>query len=102
MIKRKQKRPSRICFECTHYEACQAWNVGTLVETDATHCVNYRASVWKTNADRIRSMSDEELAGFFRDYVACDDCPVEPKKCGKGWIPCKDVALSWLKEEVSE
>ena len=60
MKKGKQKRPSRICFECTHYEACQAWNVGTLVETDATHCVNYRASVGKTNADRLRSMSDED------------------------------------------
>lgn len=57
----------------------------------------------KTNADRIRAMSDEELASFFRDYVACDDCPVEPKKCGKGWrAPCKTIALSWLKEEVKE
>lgn len=55
-----------------------------------------------TNADHIRSMSDEELASFFRDYVACDDCPVEPKKCVKGWIPCKDVALSWLKEDVKD
>ena len=68
MIKGKKKRPSRICFECTHYEACQAWNVGTLVETDATHCVNYRASVGKTNADRIRAMTDEELAEFIWDY----------------------------------
>lgn len=64
MIKGKQTRPSRICFECTHYEACQAWNVGTLVETDATNCVNYRASVGKTNADRIRSMANEELADW--------------------------------------
>lgn len=55
-----------------------------------------------SNADRIRSMTGNELASFFRDYVACDDCPVEPKKCGKGWIPCKDVALSWLKKEVKD
>lgn len=89
MIKGKQKHPSRICFECTHYEACQAWNVGTLVETDATHCVNYRASVGKTNADRIRAMSDEELA----EWIWWNDMP---------YFTGKFEVVEWLKEEVSE
>ena len=40
-----RKDPPRTCWECLHYEACQAWNIGTLVNTDATHCVNYRPSV---------------------------------------------------------
>ena len=92
MIKGKQKRPSRICFECTHYEACQAWNVGTLVETDATHCVNYRASVGKTNADRIRAMTDEELAEKISGIESF------ALTCGGGWPPEK--WLDWLRQEA--
>ena len=41
----KKNRPKqRICFDCIHYEACQAWNLGSLTHTDASHCVNYRPS----------------------------------------------------------
>lgn len=44
-MKKKTVKPDRICFECLHYEACQSWNIGSLVNTAADNCVNYRASV---------------------------------------------------------
>ena len=44
-MKKKTVKPDRICFECQHYEACQSWNIGSLVRTAADNCVNYRASV---------------------------------------------------------
>lgn len=49
----------------------------------------------KTNADIIRSMSDEELAEFLRDYVnnACSYC----KKCGSS---CIKQNLDWLQSEA--
>ena len=53
----------------------------------------------KTNADRIRAMTDEELAKFIFDCVACDDCPVGSKKCKREFAKCKDAALCWLKQE---
>ena len=51
----------------------------------------------QTNADRIRSMSDEELAEFLHDYSnhACSYC----KGCG---VSCKSHNLAWLQSEVEE
>lgn len=53
-----------------------------------------------TNADRIRAMTDEELAKLLCDFLGCIDCPYlrEPEACGEeriGW-------LDWLKKEVKE
>lgn len=53
----------------------------------------------KTNADRIRAMSDEELADFLYE-LANFDCPengARPcvEKCGDCW-------LTWLREDVKE
>lgn len=55
-----------------------------------------------THADSFRAMTDEELAQFFRDCVACDDCPVGDSKCKRAFALCKNTALAWLKspEEV--
>lgn len=57
----------------------------------------------KTNADRIRQMTDEELSVFLGgiadncSYNTCDNCPM--------YGACVDVPLSrdkWLKQEASE
>lgn len=58
----------------------------------------------KTNADRIRSMTDEELADLMDnsvDYFDCDNCEFrnDDVMCGtnKG---CQTHILRWLKMEV--
>ena len=48
-----------------------------------------------TNADRIRSMSDEELADFITDDMCGLICG-DPLAC-EG--QCKQKMLDWLKEE---
>lgn len=64
-----------------------------------------------TNADRIRNMSDEELAEFiqkmeytcFVDFIGCAN-----KDCGQGKISCEDcrakapTILEWLQSEAKE
>ena len=48
-----------------------------------------------TNAERIRQMSDEELASW---YVI--KCTIMLKKdCPKQYKPCKDCILEWLRQE---
>ena len=50
----------------------------------------------KTNADRIRSMTDEELVEIIR-------CPIESlpiEYCPN--MDCDDCILNWLKQEVTE
>lgn len=57
-----------------------------------------------TNADKIRAMTDEELAGFINDAeygfldrpAMCDVCTAHRmNNCLKCW-------LDWLKQEVEE
>jgi hypothetical protein len=53
-----------------------------------------------TNADKIRAMSDEELAEFILPITECGRCPT-------GEIPCmgdncRKTLLGWLRGEASE
>jgi hypothetical protein len=59
----------------------------------------------KTNGDRIRQMTDEELAGFI-GFNECKDT-AHGYEC-HGWIQphcdgeCKKYFIAWLKQEVRE
>lgn len=58
----------------------------------------------QTNADRIRSMTDEELADFLERVAdGCDSCPIL-KECtySDGEISEKQIRLKWLKQECTE
>ena len=44
----------------------------------------------KTNADRIRSMTDEELTWFLDGFNACDS------------LYCREACLDWLKQPYKE
>lgn len=52
-----------------------------------------------TNADKIRSMTDEELAKWI-EQLESDKCPCDDwfERCEK-WT-CEGCWLKWLKEEV--
>lgn len=58
----------------------------------------------QTNADRIRSMSDEELAEFLVDHHGnpckfCLSCWTVRESAEGG---CKEELLQWLKSEVEK
>ena len=55
----------------------------------------------KTNADRIRSMSDEELADWNIELSGCGKlCPALKAGCAYTDQNCKDAWLEWLKQEI--
>lgn len=54
-----------------------------------------------TNADRIRAMTDEELAELWWERVDCGECPVH-RDCRMTGQDCKKLALGWLQEEAKE
>ena len=56
------------------------------------HCKNTRI----TNADRIRQMTDEELAGIMQGQCAC--CAYQLTGCTEK--ECKDGVYEWLKQEA--
>ena len=55
----------------------------------------------KNNADRIRFMTDEEIADFLCDIGECDRrCPAKIGDCIFSDSTCRIAWLSWLKEKV--
>lgn len=52
----------------------------------------------KTNADRIRQMTDEELAEWLDLHGECNQCVYHPTQCK---TECNEGHLKWLKQEVS-
>ncbi len=62
----------------------------------------YTPESWrKTNADRIRATTDEELAGWLEQFASCEICPAIRERCGYG-NGCMKAWLDWLKQEVEE
>lgn len=58
-----------------------------------------RGHIRMTNADRIRAMSDEELAELLRDTV----CPVVQSDTVCEWFGnCFNCWLDWLKQPVKD
>jgi hypothetical protein len=60
-----------------------------------------------TNADRIRAMTDEELAEFFPTTASEFSCPPSStnESCRNvgGWFKgCPKCWLDWLKKEVND
>lgn len=76
-------KPITLCDRCKEYARC-------CLNYDGENCRRSR-SVEPTNADRIRSMTDEELAGFISMQIIDRNIgvPVE------SW-------LDWLKQEVKD
>ena len=63
----------------------------------------------KTNADRIRAMSDEELAKIIGKNIDCKICRnmantdgLCPASIINGELDCSGVWLDWLKKEVED
>ena len=56
----------------------------------------YRCDSKHTNADRIRNMSDDELASWY--VIKCEI--MMGIKCQKPYKTCKDCILEWLQSEA--
>ena len=60
-----------------------------------------------SNADIIRSMSDEELAEFLLSWVDCHNerhlcCPTERRNFGKCDGRCVNGRINWLRQPAKE
>ena len=78
IMPKKQNKPTKTCSDCIHESACRGWTGGRYISDDsASRCPNHQTvkesgaylcgvlderKRKKSNADRIRAMSDEELA----------------------------------------
>lgn len=66
--------------------------------TALTVCIEHKKP--KSNGDRIRQMTDEEIAEMLllsTCYFGCNKCKYNGKCMGKS---CTEAALEWLKQEA--
>jgi len=101
------------CKDCLHYDVCKSYGVimHNSVKLKMTEEVEskcpyklFKSKIIKTNADRIRAMSDEELAKWLNQCgCVCETCsdsancvdPYNRQKCING-------VLNWLKQPAEE
>lgn len=119
---KNQKQPAKTCADCIHESACRVWTDGRAISDDsASQCPShetvkesaaYLCGVLderkrkKTNADKIRKMTDDELAIFLNKIVVnhhiknadnCNHCPL------KGAKPCDtDGIIDWLEQPAEK
>ena len=95
-----------LCNSCESQDTCKIFEImgdGMPI----THCKNYiqtrreTVRVKQTNADRIRAMSDEELAEVISGLGDCDTCYLYHRRCSMN-ISCKDAVLEWLRKEAED
>ena len=117
---KKQKQPTKTCADCIHESACRGWTDGRYIsDAAASQCPNhetvkesgaYLCGVLderkrkQTNADRIRAMSDEELAKWidwlFGRCEWCDTDKMATDDCND--VECTSCILEWLQQPVEE
>ena len=57
----------------------------------------------KTNGDKIRGMTDEELAEWLAKFTDCNECPADAyPNCTTTEMACSFRWLDWLQEDVSD
>lgn len=79
------------CKNCVHI---------TDMLCDTYGCKEYSKFIPMTNADRIRNMTDEELAELLCLYDACATCSHDGRTCNT--MNCNEIGLTeeWLQKEV--
>lgn len=104
---KKQKQPTKTCADCIHENACRLWTDGRYIsDSSASKCPNHEtvkeSSAYlcgvldernrkQTNADRIRSMSDKELADYLDNNFCHRYCCCEREN---------QATLDWLQSEA--
>ena len=89
----------RYCSNNPYAETPPPVRTATVIVTD-----NVLITGKKTSADRIRSMTDEELAEYFAKITECGECEacLPNDICMATDELCKGAWLNWLKQEAVE
>lgn len=84
------------CVYCTEDGKCKKYSDEVTSWCVQGPCEDERLS----NADRLRSMTDEELAEFLTTEDMCElICAPAPPHCDG---QCKQKMLDWLRQEATE
>ena len=87
------------------YEGTGIWDGRCTGTKEVDPCLGYDKCkqykpIYTTNADRIRYMSDEELAAWIAGMSTICECCAELNECGspRGFNRCSHGVEDWLKQ----
>lgn len=91
-----------VCWGTKECEACSCG--GDESKCDFYEDKRKKATPKTTNADRIRAMTNEELATWVETIAGCDLCSMLDEQCSGGEVnsraSCKRHWLEWLGQEA--
>lgn len=91
------------CLSCKHKNVYEPLTKCFVCNFSGIECKNFEMYKpnSKTNADRIRSMTDEELEDFL-DRWALGDIDYSKTFCSlcDGQFDCHECRLDWLRKEI--
>ena len=116
---KRQIQFTKTCSDCIHESACRIWTDGRFIsDTSASVCPNHEtvkeSSAYlcgvlderkrkQTNADKIRSMNDQELAVFLsRGIEQCNYCQLAVFEGACTETLCDDAMMKWLQQPAEE
>lgn len=94
----KYKKSMPRCKDCTGF----GWGECKTAGENDVACEDFERKPKLTNADRIRQMTDEELAEMLllsTCYFGCNKCKYHGKCKDKS---CTEAAIGWLKQEADD
>jgi hypothetical protein len=87
------------CTECVHYKDCRSKRD---LRRKYSKCPLASGEVFATNADHIRSMTDEQLSEFLSKPF-CENHLPKGKECMRFDTPdCEACVADWLKQPYEE
>ena len=114
---KKQNKPIKTCADCIHENACRAWVDGRYIaDESANRCPNYETvkesgaylcgvlderKRKKTNADRIRAMTDDELHELLHEIYNAGAENAVAYVCGQRAFNC-EWTMKWLQQPAEE
>ena len=100
-----------ICLRCKHKRYCETGVTQPSGNSYVTGCSRFEPKPPQTNADKIRAMTDKELAAYIHSICDCDPpCPCF-NDCYEAedvdneallYVPCEKKLLDWLQKEADE
>ena len=87
-----------ICLRCNHKRYCETGVTQPSENSYVTGCSRFEPKPPQTNADKIRAMTDEEMAGWLivvEKAILYHQPTLDLAALRKDW-------LDWLKQEVTE
>ena len=84
----------KYCKDCVGFDECKKTGRTVELAVDDGVCIDFEERKPQTNADRIRSMGDDELAKILGNKCICPPS----NEC----VNCFDCWLEWLKQPAEE